>query len=351
MRITGKSVWIVSGFLISGICLWLFLKDMEWGRVIEALGEAEYFYVLPSLLVSILVYVLRALRWQSLVSEVKRVSFTNILSAAAIGFMANNILPARAGEIVRTVILGKKEGMGMATVFATIVMERLLDSMSLIILATVVFALIPSLHIDTGANPTPQEVQNAHFLLQIKSGVWIMGAVCIVCLFLFVLMDLYSKQTLDIIGRILFFLPHNLKEKLIRLLESFVLGLKVLKSVRQVIWLSALSFGIWFLAAAGTYILGYSFGLEIPFTGMCLVVVCTGLAIALPQAPGYIGVFHLAVLKSLEIFHVETSVAQSFAIVVWTVNLFLTLSIGGFFLWREGMSLGQIAREPTSTEL
>ncbi|HHT9131752.1 MAG TPA: lysylphosphatidylglycerol synthase transmembrane domain-containing protein [Candidatus Tripitaka californicus] len=353
MRITGKSVWIVSGLLISGICLWLFLKDMEWGRVRMALGEAEYFYVLPSLLVSILVYVLRALRWQSLVSEVKRVSFTNILSATAIGFMANNILPARAGEIVRTVILGKKEGLGMATVFATIVMERLLDSMSLIILATAIFALIPSLHNAASANPTPREVQDAHFLLQLKSGVGILGATCVVILLLFIILDLYSKQAMDVIGRLLFFLPHNLRGKIISLLESFVLGLKVLKSVRQVMWLSALSFGIWFLGVAGFYVLDYSFGIQIPFTGMCLVMVCTSLAVALPQAPGYIGVFHLAVLKSLELFHVETSVAQSFAIVLWTVNLFVTLTTGSFFLWREGMSLGQMVREPASppTEL
>ncbi|MDI6760626.1 MAG: lysylphosphatidylglycerol synthase transmembrane domain-containing protein [Candidatus Brocadiaceae bacterium] len=348
MRITGKSVWVGSGFLISGICLWLFVRDIEWGRVGMALREAKYFYVLPCLLGLALVYVLRVLRWQSLVSEVKRVSFVNIFSATAIGFMANNLLPARAGEIVRTVILGKKEGLGMATVFATIVMERLLDSMSLIILAIVVFALIPSVHTGAGTNPTPQEVQDAHFLLQIKSGIGIMGAMCVVSLLLFIILDLYSKQAMDIIGRFLFFLPHNLKGKIISLLESFVLGLKVLKGVKQVVWLSVLSFGVWFLSIAGTYILGYSFGIEIPFTGMCLVVVCTGLAVAIPQAPGYIGVFHLAVLKSLEIFHVETSVAQSFAIVLWTVNLFVTLTMGSFFLWREGMGLGQMAREPTS---
>ncbi|MFN3466839.1 MAG: lysylphosphatidylglycerol synthase transmembrane domain-containing protein [Candidatus Brocadiales bacterium] len=350
MKITGKSVWVGFGFLVSGICLWLFLRNIDWARVGMALREAKYFYVLPGVLVFFLVYVLRVLRWRSLVSEVKRVSFVNIFSATAIGFMANHLLPARAGEIVRTVVLGKKEDMGMATVFATIVMERLLDTMSLIILAIGVFALIPSLHDSTNPNPTPQEIQDSHFLLQLESGVGILGVVCALSLFFFIFLDLYTERVMGTINRLLSFLPRNLKERLMKILESFVLGLKVLKSVRQVVWLSVLSIGMWFLAVAGVYVIGYlSFGIKIPFAGMCLVVVCTSLAVALPQAPGYIGVYHLAVLKSLELFHVETSVAQSFAIVMWVANLFVTLALGSFFLWREGMTFGQIVREPTSS--
>ena len=348
MKITGKLVWVGFGFLVSGICLWLFLRNIEWDRVGMALREAKYFYVLPGILVFFLVYVLRVLRWRSLVSEVKRVSFLNIFSATAIGFMANHLLPARAGEIVRTVVLGKKEGMGIATVFATIVMERLLDTMSLIILAIGVFALIPSLHDGTNPNPTPQEIQDTHFLLQLKSGVGILGATCVLSLFFFIFLDLYTERALNVTNRLLFFLPHNFKEKLMKILGSFVMGLKVLKSVKQVVWLSVLSFGIWFLAVIGIYVMGYSFGIKIPFAGMCLVMVCTSLAVALPQAPGYIGVFHLAVLKSLELFHVETSVAQSFAIVMWAANLFVIMAMGSFFLWREGMTFGQIVREPAS---
>lgn len=332
-----------------------------------ALREAKYFYVLPCLLGFVLAYVLRVIRWRSLISEIKDVSFLNVFSATSIGFMANHLLPARAGEIVRTVFLGKKENLGMPTIFATIVMERLLDSMSLIILATVTFALIPSLHnscidkalalsnIDRpeGLSLQPQEallIQDSHFLLQLKSGVGILGAICIVSLLFFILLDLYSKQSLDLVRQLFFFMPHKLKEQLIKILESFVLGLRVLKSGWQVLWLAALSFGIWFLFITGIYILGYSFGIKVPFIGMCLVVVCTSLAIALPQAPGYIGVFHLAVLKSLELFHVEASAAQSFAIVLWVLNLFIPLSFGSFFLWREGTGLGQIMKGSSSSE-
>jgi uncharacterized protein (TIRG00374 family) len=346
MRITGKTIWVGFGFLLSGVCLWLFLRNIEWGRVETALREANYFYVLPSLVWFTLTYVLRAVRWQSLISEVKQVSFLNVFSATSIGFMANHLLPARAGEIVRTVLLGRKEGIGVATVFATIVMERLLDSMSLIILAIVVFALIPSLH---DMNPVPQEaleIQNSHFLLQLKSGVGILGAACVISLLFFILLDLYTKKVLDMIERLFFFLPRNIKERLIKVLESFVLGLKVLKSVGQVVWLSVLSFGILFTGIIGVYILGYSFEIKMPFMGICLLTVCTGLAVALPQAPGYIGVYHLAVLKSMELFHVETSVAQSFAIVLWGVNYFLPLVMGSFFLWREGIGLRQLVREP-----
>lgn len=351
MKITGKSIWVGSGFLISGVCLWLFLRNLEWDRVEVALRGAKYFYVLPCTLGLLLIYVLRAFRWRSLVSEVKEASFLNMFSATSIGFMVNHLLPARAGEIVKTVIIGKKENISMATVFATVIMERLLDSMSLIILATGVLAFIPYFHPGTAHSPMVEEtseLQNAHFLLQLKSGVGIMAAICVVSLIFFILLDLYSKQILDMVGKLLFFLPQGLKEKSVRMLASFVLGLKVLKNVRQVVWLTVLSFCIWFLGIMAVYILGLSFGIKIPFWGMSLVVVCTGLAVALPQAPGYIGVYHLAVTKSLELFHVDISVAQSFAIVLWMLNFFLPIVMGSFFLWKEGMSFSQVVRKPTS---
>jgi uncharacterized protein (TIRG00374 family) len=348
MKLTGKSIWVGSGFVISGVCLWLFLRNIEWGQVGRALKEAEYFYVIPSLLVSFLVYILRALRWRSLLSEVKKASFLNLLSATFIGFMANHLLPARVGEIVRAVVIGKKENISMPTAFATIVMERLFDSVSLIIVATVVFAFIPCFRQSTAQNPAVEgnlELQNSHFLLQLKSGVGIMGAVCVVSLVFFILLDLYSKRVIDLTGRLLFFLPCGLKEKLLRILESFVPGLKILRNTRQVIWLSLLSFGMWFVGILSVYILSLSFGIGVPITGMSLVVVCTSLAVAMPQAPGYVGVYHLAVLKSLELFHVDVSVAQSFAIVLWTIGFFLPIVMGSFFLWREGLSFSQVLRE------
>ncbi|MDO8136976.1 MAG: lysylphosphatidylglycerol synthase transmembrane domain-containing protein [Candidatus Brocadiales bacterium] len=353
--ITRKSFWLFTGFLISGLCLWLFLKNIEWDKLLLSLREANYIYVFPSLGAMMVCYLLRALRWGSLVSPVKRASFINLFSAVSIGFMGNHLLPARAGEFIRSVLLGKKENISISTVIATVVMERLLDSISMIILATVVLSILP-ISIDpqgsatSAGSPSLQDIRNSTFLHQMKSGIGILGGVCLVTVVSLILLDLYSQRAISLVEKLLFFIPHGLRDTLLGLLGSFIHGLKVLRNIKQVLWLSILSFAIWLSGILSAYILAYSFHIEIPFSAMCLVGVGIGLAVALPQAPGYIGVYHLAVQKTLELFHVDLSSAQSFAIVSWTINILVPIIIGTFFLWREGMSFGQLIERKATTE-
>lgn len=351
MKPTSKGFWILISLSISGLCLWLFLKDIDWDELFMAFKGADYIYVIPAVLVACSTYLVRVTRWELLVLPIKKVSFMNVFSATAIGFMANHILPARAGELIKVVILSKKEDVRATGIFATVVMERLFDSVSLIIFATVVLALISphgSEHVHSGmytsSNPV-QDATNEHLIDQLKKGIGILGGVCLVTVITLVFLDIYSRKAIDLMGKLLFFLPIVVKDRLLHLLESFVQGMAVLKNIRQVIWLSFLSFSLWILFVVSMVILGYSFGIKLPFAGMCFVSICIALAVALPQAPGYIGVFHFAVQKSLELFHVELSAAQSFAIVLWAVNLFVSLGMGTFFLWREGLSFGQIMRE------
>ncbi|MFQ5956333.1 MAG: lysylphosphatidylglycerol synthase transmembrane domain-containing protein [Candidatus Brocadiales bacterium] len=351
MILSSKGFWILFGLFISGLCLWLFLKDIEWEKLSLALKEANYIYVIPSVMVVFLTYLVRVTRWELLILPIKKVSFMNVFSATAIGFMANHVLPARAGEIIKCVVLSKKENIRTTGVFATVVVERLLDSVSLIIFATVVLAVISphgSEAVYSGAyapsNPT-HEANDLHLLDQLKKGIGILGGVCLVTVVSLILLDIYSQKAIDLVGKMFFFLPHSIKDRILHLLESFVQGMKVLKNIRQVLWLTFLSFSLWILFVVSMIILGYSFGIELPFTGMCFVCICISLAVALPQAPGYIGVFHFAVLKSLELFQVELSAAQSFAIVLWAVNIFTSLIIGMLFLWMEGLSFSQIIRE------
>lgn len=354
MKLTSKGLWILSGLSISGVCLWLFLRDIEWDKLFLAMKGADYIYVLPAVLVAFSTYLVRVTRWELLVLPIKKVSFTNVFSATAIGFMANHILPARAGEIIKCVVLSKKEDIRTTGVFATVVMERLLDSVSLIIFATIVLAVI-SPHGSDGMHPDAYASSNvinddAHLIDQLKKGIGILGGVCLVTVVFLVFLDVYAEKVLDIVGKLFFFLPHAIKDKVLHLLESFVQGMKVLKNIRQVLWLSFLSFSLWLLFVLSMIVLGYSFGIKLPFAGMCFVCICMSLAVALPQAPGYIGVFHFAVQKSLELFQVDLPAAQSFAIVLWAVNIFTSLIIGMFFLWKEGLTFGQIIREQEVSE-
>jgi hypothetical protein len=111
----------------------------------------------------------------------------------------------------------------------------------------------------------------------------------------------------------------------------------------KLLWVWVLSIVVWLLGAASVYVLCYSFDIGLSFAGSCFVTVCIALAVALPQAPGFIGVFHIATQKSLDVFGVDLSSAQSFAILLWAVSIVPVTVAGLLFLWREGISFGEIS--------
>ncbi|MEE9584715.1 MAG: lysylphosphatidylglycerol synthase transmembrane domain-containing protein [Candidatus Brocadiales bacterium] len=348
MTLNTRNLSVLVGLLISCFCLWLFLRGINWEELTRALHEANYIYVVPAVLITLVTYVVRTARWELLILPIKKVSFMNVFSAMTIGFMANHLLPARAGEIIKCVVLGKTESIRTTGIFATVIMERLLDSVSLIIFATVIIAIITphtggQIYTDTQASLNTAN-DNLHIFDQLKEGIGILGGVCLVIIVFLVFLDIYSQKVIDLTGRTISFMPHAVTDRILHLLESLVRGMRVLKNARQVLWISFLSFSLWILFATGMVILGYSFGIEISFAAMSFVLVCMSLAIALPQAPAYIGVFHLVVQKSLELFHVSPVAAQSFAIVLWAVSVFTSIIIGTLFLWKEGLSFGQIIK-------
>lgn len=139
-------------------------------------------------------------------------------------------------------------------------------------------------------------------------------------------------------------MPHKIKDRILGFYDSFVHGLKILENKLLTIWMMALSLVIWILSGAEVYLLGFSFHMHLPFMGACLIAICLALAIALPQAPGYIGVFHIAVLKSMDIFGIQTSAAQSYAIVLWAIGVFPSTIVGFLFLWREGIAFRDVVK-------
>ncbi len=349
MKLKKKNVLFIVSITISIVCTWLFVKHIDWLLLKNALGGANYWFIIPTLILTLLVYIVRALRWQVLLSHIKRISVVNLLSVTSIGFMANNILPARVGEILRPFILTKKENVKFSTSFATVIVERIFDMLGLILFTVVVIALLPH-------PPATQENSLTHVsadhVYTIKESIipslkkWTeifaaVGVVTIGTLFSVVMRPDFFKK---ILFNLCAFLPHKLRDKVLGLYESFVYGLKILEDKKQTVWILMLSLFIWVLGGAEIYLLGFSFHMHLPFMGACLVAVCLALAVALPQAPGFVGVFHIAVLKSLHIFGIETTAAQSYAIVLWAISILPSTLMGFLFLWREGIAFREVIK-------
>jgi uncharacterized protein (TIRG00374 family) len=251
------------------------------------------------------------------------------------------------GEALRPFILYKKENVKFSTSVATVIVERIFDMLGLIIFTVAVIALLPHpAHHDSVVPLSAHEANTIKESIIPSLKKWTevfaaAGVLTIVSLFLIVIKPDFFKKVLSMMC---FFLPHKLKDKIFGLYDSFVHGLKILENKPQTVWMMGLSLIIWVLGGAEIYLLGFSFHMHLPFVGACLVAICLALAVALPQAPGYIGVFHIAVLKSLDIFGIQTTAAQSYAIVLWAISILPSTLMGFFFLWREGIAFREVVK-------
>ena len=144
MKLDKKKMLFIAGILVSIICSWLFVRKIEWSSLGVAFSDAKYIYIFPTIILMFISHYFRAIRWEVLISPVKKVSVLNLFSAIMIGFMANNVLPARLGEVIRPVMIARKEKIKVSTSFATVVMERIFDILGIIVIASLLFYFLPS---------------------------------------------------------------------------------------------------------------------------------------------------------------------------------------------------------------
>lgn len=360
MKIDKKKIIFGVGIIVSAVSIWLFASNIEWETTKSSLKEANYLYVIPAILISVLVMALRSLRWQSILSPIKKVPFMDLFSINYIGFMANSVLPARAGEIIRPLIVSKKDNIKMTSTLTTVVLERIFDMLGLLIFTIVILAIIPtesshkqhnidSVSIEQGirngdASTPGEHTHKNSFLETLKKWIGIFAGAGIAAITFLSLFVFIPTQLTRISHKLFSIFPLKISKKLNEFLDSFISGLQILGNKWHVAWIFLLTIGIWLCIAGSIYVLSFSFNLNLPFTGACLVSICIAFAVALPQAPGYIGVFHLATQKTLEIFNVELASSQSYAITLWVVSTIPIIIIGFFFLWKEGLSFKDLSK-------
>jgi hypothetical protein len=335
LKLDKKKIMFLAGILISIICSWLFVRKIEWSSLGTAFSEAKYIYILPTIIIMFVSHYIWAIRWEVLISPIKKVSVLNLLFACMIGSMANNVLPARLGEIIRPVMIARKEKIKVSTSFATIAIERVFDILGIIVIASLLFYFLPS-------NPS-QNTNSQAVIHQLEKWSAIMAFIGVCAIASLFLLSLYPKKAGAVFEKLLFVFPHSIRDRLVNLLHSFISGLQVFDHKTKLIWIGVLSLILWLINAAAVYVLCYSFDIGLSFAGSCFVTVCIALAVALPQAPGFIGVFHIATQKSLDVFGIDLSSAQSFAILLWAISVVPVTVAGLLVLWREGMSFGEIS--------
>jgi uncharacterized protein (TIRG00374 family) len=321
IQLKKPNIRLIAGVLISAFCTYLAVRDVDAGQMWRAFQTADYMYLFPSIIVLFLGHYLRALRWRYFLDPIKRLDTGSLFSSLMIGYAANTFMPAHLGEFLRAYVLGKKRRIAMGGVFATIVVERLIDMFSLI--ALFLFTLF--------IYPFPNWV--------IKSG-YIMLAGSIGLLVFLIFLKKATPSTLKFVGFILKPIPQKIRQNIEVMLEQFLTGLLPLSRWHDYITVCFLSIMIWAGYALVLHFSLHAFDFvstyRLKWSVSLIVLVVTCIAIVVPSSPGYIGTYHYLCQTSLTLFGVPAGPALSFATVAHGVNIFPVFIVGLLFAYYEG---------------
>src|SRR6266702_186528 len=324
-------LWV--GIGISTFFLFLLFRKIDFDKLLAALGEMDYRYLFPAVLFTFISYFFRAVRWRFLLLPMKKTQLRNLFPATIIGYMANNLLPARLGEFVRAYVLGDKEGIDKSAVFATLVLDRLLDGFTVLLMLLLTFFTI---RLPLGKEGVQQGL--------VTGGYLVLAVYLLVVIFL-VLLKKYPMRTISLIGKILQPLPTRLTEKIIPILGAFIEGLRFPTRMGQLAGLFGSSLLIWALAVWPVDLVLRSFGISLPITASMFVMVFLVFAVMIPASPGYVGTYHAACVYGLMAFNLPKEQALSIAMVVHGISFFPVILLGFYYLWRDNISLKNIGEK------
>lgn len=307
---------------ISGLCVWLSMKEVDVARVIESLRDANYGGFVAVMAITIFAFWVRAVRWRLLLQTDRRIATGSLFSATMIGFMANNVLPFRLGEFVRPWALARRENLSKSMALATIVVERAIDMLTL--LAIFGMALLVSPIAEN--TPAGRMVQGGARILLVLS----------VGLTVFVVA---AERNRRLAHRLLALLPAGVRGRAGRLLDRFLDGFALFRSVGRLLQVFVLSFGMFLSFAVALWITGWSLGIELPWYAGLVMLVVTAIGIMVPAAPGYVGTLHVACTAGLALYGVAKTPASAYGWFYFFSQWLPITAVGLWFLNREGLSL------------
>lgn len=314
--------------------LYFFFRGMDWRAVGAAFARADGLYMTGVVLTTVLVYALRAWRWGYLLQPLARVPFPRLFSTTLLGFASGLVVP-RAGEVLRPYLVARHHALRTSAAFASIILERLADLITVLLLFGFYLYVLP----------LPAAQQKGPLLGVLKAAGAMAGLGALVVLALLVAFHLSADRVMGLLDRLLFRLPRRLADPVSRGLRAFAEGLAVLQApARHLLAIAGQSVLLWGAIALGIHWTNRAFGLDLPYHSTFLMIGFLTVGVAVPT-PGMVGGFHVAYLEALtQAFGVDRATAGAAGIACHALTNLPVLALGIFFLWREGLTFGRVAR-------
>ena len=335
------------GIGISIALLLVFVFTVDVRRMLEALRGANYWYTIPAVGMYLLSVYFRSMRWTVMLRHLKPVSTMRLYPVVTIGYMVNNLLPMRVGELVRSYYVGEREGINKASALVTVLVERIFDALTLLFFVAVVALFFPV----TGL------VQSFGERFGVPEIVLILGFTLpfVTAFGTLVLLALYPERAQAFALFVARPFPDRLKSLAESLTGMLLQGLEPLRDPRKLAVLFVLSIPIWLTEAAVFWIMAFPFGIHETHAdlwemaaNMVLVTSITNIGASVPAAPGGLGLFEIIARETLvlsPLSNVARPAAAGFAVVVHAVILLPMIILGQVFLWTAQVSLRRLSRE------
>ncbi|MFM8479204.1 MAG: lysylphosphatidylglycerol synthase transmembrane domain-containing protein [Planctomycetaceae bacterium] len=321
-----RRILILLGLAVSAGAMAWSMRNVRLSELKAGVLGADY-RTLPLLLVQLLVfYWLKALRWKWLLNPTIRLTTAELFRPVIIGFAANSILPAHLGEFVRVYVVNRKHGVPSGTVLSTIVLERILDVIAILLLFGMGLLYAPSM---------PEEYRKGAVIFAgLASGVVLAAAVYLIWTDGFIRM---TEKTLSFVP----FLPGSLTGKLLDLLRQGAAGLHAMKSWRTILLAMLNSLAQWTLNGLSAVLALRAFQVDVDFSTGLILTGITAFGVMIPAAPGYFGVIQLCFEAAMQAQQLQPPAALVFGASVYSqmVGMIPVLLLGFWFLYRDHLSL------------
>lgn len=325
---------------VIGLLGWSFVKEIRFSDVLAAFRTARWYYLPLALLTGMMVFPVKAYRWQLLLKRVEHAPLRPLLSATMIGFMANCFL-SRLGEVVRGVVLSMRSRVTMPVAFASIALERIFDMCTVLL-----FLVIALLGLQSSAEGTQSCMQLR------RTGILLAVAFLAMVGFL-VFLRLKPAATTRLVMATLFWLPRSVRNYVEKFMASFLAGLDAIHSVEQVAALFALSVVHWGIQVLFFLLIGYAFPeIHLTLSGAMLIFAVTALGVAAAPLPGYLHIPAVVLVAARILGHGPGAAASwtSYSLMTWALNIPPVIIAGFIFLWAEGLSFKQIRGQPEASK-
>ncbi|HSG08920.1 MAG TPA: lysylphosphatidylglycerol synthase transmembrane domain-containing protein [Longimicrobiales bacterium] len=320
------------GLGVTVTALWYVLRGEDFGEIILQMRRGDPLLLLAAVAVATFGFLIRALRWKVILAPVKAdTTLHSRFAAVCIGFMANNVLPARVGEFARAYAFSRMEPVSASAAFGSLVVERFLDGIVLLILLVVPLYL-PGF-------PEGGVMSSGMGLVILRGGSLVVGVMMVVLL----AMAVWPEALVGIAERIGAFLPRAVARPLVDSLKALLDSMAVLRSPALLFLSFAWTLFFWLFHGISFWLAMLAFGIDTGLVSAWFTEAVVGFGVAVPAAPGFIGTFHASAEFALtNVYGVESSRSLAFAFGYWFAGWVPITVIGFWYAWRLGLSLGEV---------